>query len=67
MEEERSKKNVISPGCRSETAVWEENKELLLLLGHKDIGEILMVGIFPFSLKSRDNFFELWFNHHQKS
>lgn len=49
MEEERSKANVISPGCISETAVWEENKELLLLLGHKDTGEILMVGIFPFS------------------
>lgn len=59
MEEERSKANVISPGCISETAVWEENKELLLLLGHKDIGEILMVGIFPFFLKTSDKFFEL--------
>lgn len=51
-EEERSKANVITPGCISETAVWEENKEeLLLLLGHKDIGGILMVVIFPFFLK----------------
>lgn len=58
MEEERSKANLISPGCISETAVWEENKELLLLLGHKDTGEILM-GIFPFSLKTSDKFFEL--------
>lgn len=58
MEEERSKANVISPGCISETAVWEENKELLLL-GHKDIEEILMVGIFPFFLKTSDKFFEL--------
>lgn len=59
MEEERSKANVISPGCRSETAVWEENKELLLLLGHEDIREILMVGILPFFLKTRDKFFKL--------
>lgn len=59
MEEESSKANVISPGCISETAVWEENKELLLLLGHKDIGKILMVGIFAFFLKTSDTFFEL--------
>lgn len=47
-EEERRKANVITPGCISETAAWEENKELLLLLGHKDIGEILMVVLLPF-------------------
>ena len=52
-EEERSKANVITPGCISETAAWEENKEELpLLLGHKDNGEILMVVIFPFFLKT---------------
>ena len=59
-EEERSKANVITPGCISETAVWEGNKEeLLLLLGHKDTGEILMVVIFPFFLKTSDKFLEL--------
>lgn len=47
-EEERSKANVTTPGCISEAVVWEENKELLLLLGHKDNGEILMVVIFSF-------------------
>lgn len=48
-EEERRKANVTTPGCISETAVWEENKEeLLLLLGQKDSGKILMVVILPF-------------------
>lgn len=57
-EEESSKENVITPGCISETAVWEENEEELLpLLGHKDTGDVLMVVIFPFFLKTSDNFF----------
>lgn len=52
-EEERSKANVTTPGCISEAVVWEENKELLLLLGHKDNGEILIVVIFSFFLEGQ--------------